>query len=121
DGSIRYRVRSPSAKFALTVFSEVAAYGPWLRSPLFSLQHINECWSVPVRPGDLNARERGLRDRGRLQARDPRQGWGGAGGCGEAEVLALAAALERRPEHPLAHAILTAVDGAELHPVSGFR
>lgn len=35
--------------------------------------------------------------------------------------MALAAALERRPEHPLAHAILTAVDGAELHPVSGFR
>jgi Cd2+/Zn2+-exporting ATPase len=42
-------------------------------------------------------------------------------GKGEAEVLALAAALERRSEHPLAHAILTAAGGAELRPVSGFR
>jgi Cd2+/Zn2+-exporting ATPase len=42
-------------------------------------------------------------------------------GKGEAEVLALAAALERRSEHPLAHAILTAADGAEPLPVSGFR
>jgi len=42
-------------------------------------------------------------------------------GKGEAEVLALAAALERRSEHPLAHAILSAADGAELRPVSGFR
>ena len=42
-------------------------------------------------------------------------------GKGEAEVLALAAALERRSEHPLAHAILTAADGAGLRPVSGFR
>jgi Zn2+/Cd2+-exporting ATPase len=42
-------------------------------------------------------------------------------GHGEAEVLALAAALERRSEHPLAHAILTAADGAELRPVSAFR
>jgi Cd2+/Zn2+-exporting ATPase len=41
-------------------------------------------------------------------------------GRGEAEVLRLAAALERRSEHPLAHAILTAADGAELPPVSGF-
>jgi Cd2+/Zn2+-exporting ATPase len=40
---------------------------------------------------------------------------------GEAEVLALAAALERRSEHPLAHAILSAADGAELSPVSAFR
>ena len=40
-------------------------------------------------------------------------------GKGEAEVLALAAALERRSEHPLAHAILTAADGAP--PVSDFR
>jgi Cd2+/Zn2+-exporting ATPase len=39
----------------------------------------------------------------------------------EAEVLALAAALERRSEHPLAHAILTAAVGFELRPVSGFR
>ena len=43
------------------------------------------------------------------------------GGRDEAEVLALAAALERRSEHPLAHAILTAADGFELSPVSGFR
>ena len=42
-------------------------------------------------------------------------------GKGEAEVLALAASLERRSEHPLAHAILTAADGAELSPVSAFR
>jgi cation transport ATPase len=42
-------------------------------------------------------------------------------GKGEAEVLRLAAALERRSEHPLAHAILTAAGGAELPPVSGFR
>ncbi len=42
-------------------------------------------------------------------------------GRGEAEVLALAAALERRSEHPLAHAILTAADGAEPRTVSGFR
>ncbi len=42
-------------------------------------------------------------------------------GKGEAEVLALAAALERRSEHPLAHAILTAADGVELRPVSGFK
>ena len=41
-------------------------------------------------------------------------------GKGEGEVLTLAAALERRSEHPLAHAILTAADGAELPPVSGF-
>ena len=43
------------------------------------------------------------------------------GGRDEAEVLALAAALERRSEHPLAHAILTAADGFELSPVSGFQ
>jgi Zn2+/Cd2+-exporting ATPase len=43
------------------------------------------------------------------------------GGREEAEVLALAAALERRSEHPLAHAILSAADGAVLRPVSGFR
>src|ERR671917_432410 len=43
------------------------------------------------------------------------------GGRDEAEVLALAAALERRSEHPLAHAILTAADGFEMSPVSGFR
>ncbi len=42
-------------------------------------------------------------------------------GKGEAEVLALAAALERRSEHPLAYAILSAADGIEPHPVSGFR
>jgi Cd2+/Zn2+-exporting ATPase len=42
-------------------------------------------------------------------------------GRGEAEVLALAAALERRSEHPLAHAILSAADGAELGPVSAFK
>ena len=48
------------------------------------------------------------------------------GGREEAEVLALAAALERRSEHPLAHAILSAgasraVDGAGLLPVADFR
>ena len=42
-------------------------------------------------------------------------------GKGDDEVLRLAAALERRSEHPLAHAILTAAGGAELPPVSGFR
>jgi Zn2+/Cd2+-exporting ATPase len=42
-------------------------------------------------------------------------------GRDEAEVLQLAAALERRSEHPLAHAILTAADGADLPPVAGFR
>src|SRR5215218_1082631 len=42
-------------------------------------------------------------------------------GKGEAEVLTLAASLERRSEHPLAHAILTAADGTGLRPVSGFR
>ncbi len=43
------------------------------------------------------------------------------GGRDGAQVLALAAALERRSEHPLAHAILTAADVTELPPVSGFR
>ena len=42
-------------------------------------------------------------------------------GRNEAEVLALAAALERRSEHPLAHAILAAADGADLPSVKGFR
>jgi Cd2+/Zn2+-exporting ATPase len=48
------------------------------------------------------------------------------GGRAEAEVLALAAALERRSEHPLAHALLSAAmepaaAGAGLPPVEGFR
>jgi Zn2+/Cd2+-exporting ATPase len=42
-------------------------------------------------------------------------------GRGEAEVLRLAAALERRSEHPLAHAILSVADGVDLPPVAGFR
>jgi Zn2+/Cd2+-exporting ATPase len=42
-------------------------------------------------------------------------------GKGEEEVLTLAASLERRSEHPLAHAILTAAGGTELRQVSGFR
>jgi Zn2+/Cd2+-exporting ATPase len=45
-------------------------------------------------------------------------------GKGEAEVLALAAALERRSEHPLAHAILAAADDygvGGLPTVKGFR
>ena len=42
-------------------------------------------------------------------------------GHDETEVLVLAAALERRSEHPLAHAILTAADGASLPQISGFR
>ena len=42
-------------------------------------------------------------------------------GRDETEALRLAAALERRSEHPLAHAILTAADGAGLPPVSDFR
>ncbi len=42
-------------------------------------------------------------------------------GRGEAKVMSLAAALERRSEHPLAHAILSAANGAALPPVSGFR
>ncbi len=44
------------------------------------------------------------------------------GGHGEDEVLEIAAALERRSEHPLAYAILSAVRSADdLPPVSGFR
>jgi Zn2+/Cd2+-exporting ATPase len=47
-------------------------------------------------------------------------------GCDEAEALALAAALERRSEHPLAHAILVAgteqaAGGDGLPPVENFR
>jgi Zn2+/Cd2+-exporting ATPase len=47
-------------------------------------------------------------------------------GRGEDEALVLAAALERRSEHPLAHAILSAgsgpaADGAGLPPIEGFR
>ncbi|HEU4494095.1 MAG TPA: cation-translocating P-type ATPase [Rubrobacteraceae bacterium] len=42
-------------------------------------------------------------------------------GHGDDEALRLAAALERRSEHPLAHAILAAADGAVLPPVSDFR
>ena len=42
-------------------------------------------------------------------------------GRDDTEVLRLSAALERRSEHPLAHAILTAADGADLPPVAGFR
>jgi Cd2+/Zn2+-exporting ATPase len=42
-------------------------------------------------------------------------------GRDEAEVLQLAAALERRSEHPLAYAILTAANGASLPQVSDFR
>ena len=47
-------------------------------------------------------------------------------GRDETEVLRLAAALERRSEHPLAHAILSAAvgpggDGSALPGVSGFR
>jgi Zn2+/Cd2+-exporting ATPase len=43
------------------------------------------------------------------------------GGRDETGVLALAAALERRSEHPLAHAILSAAGGAGLPQVSDFR
>ena len=50
------------------------------------------------------------------------------GGTDEGEAVLLAAALERRSEHPLAHAILTAseargyiANGSGLPPVSGFR
>ena len=42
-------------------------------------------------------------------------------GAGEVEALRLAAALERRSEHPLAHAILSAAGGADLPEVTGFR
>jgi Zn2+/Cd2+-exporting ATPase len=42
-------------------------------------------------------------------------------GRSEAEVLRLAAALERRSEHPLAHAILTAADERNLPAVENFR
>ncbi len=47
------------------------------------------------------------------------------GGRDEAEAVRLAAALERRSEHPLAHAILTTAEGyeagADLPPVTSFR
>jgi len=47
------------------------------------------------------------------------------GGLSEAEAVRLAAALERRSEHPLAHAILAATEGYEagsdLPPVTSFR
>src|SRR3712207_363098 len=39
---------------------------------------------------------------------------------GETEALRLAAALERRSEHPLAHAILAAADGIRLPDVGRF-
>lgn len=39
----------------------------------------------------------------------------------ETEVLRIAAALERRSEHPLAHAILSAADGEELPEAESFR
>jgi Zn2+/Cd2+-exporting ATPase len=42
-------------------------------------------------------------------------------GRDEAEVLQLAAALERRSEHPSAHAILSAANGVDLPPAAGFR
>jgi Cd2+/Zn2+-exporting ATPase len=42
-------------------------------------------------------------------------------GRSETEVLGIAAALERRSEHPLAYAILSAADGLDLPEVSGFR
>ena len=42
-------------------------------------------------------------------------------GRGEGEALRLAAALERRSEHPLAHAILSAADGRGLPKVENFR
>jgi Cd2+/Zn2+-exporting ATPase len=42
-------------------------------------------------------------------------------GYDEDGALRLAAALERRSEHPLAHAILSAADGSELPGVENFR
>ena len=42
-------------------------------------------------------------------------------GQGEEEALRLAAALERRSEHPLAHAILSAADGRGLPGIENFR
>jgi Zn2+/Cd2+-exporting ATPase len=39
----------------------------------------------------------------------------------EADVLRISAAIERRSEHPLAYAILSAADGLDLPEVSGFR
>ena len=45
-------------------------------------------------------------------------------GNGEAEAVRIAAALERRSEHPLAHAILAAAEGPDesgLTPVTNFR
>ena len=43
------------------------------------------------------------------------------GGSDGTEMVRLAAALERRSEHPLAHAILTAAGGGELPRVAGFQ
>ena len=43
------------------------------------------------------------------------------GATGEGEALRLAAALERRSEHPLAHAILSAAGDRELPDVRAFR
>jgi Cd2+/Zn2+-exporting ATPase len=42
-------------------------------------------------------------------------------GKDEADVLRISAAIERRSEHPLAYAILSAADGLDLPEVSGFR
>jgi Zn2+/Cd2+-exporting ATPase len=42
-------------------------------------------------------------------------------GSGEEEALRLAGALERRSEHPLAHAILSAAEGRGLPEVENFR
>lgn len=43
------------------------------------------------------------------------------GGVDEGEALRLAATLERRSEHPLAHAILSAAGGKDLAQVTNFR
>ncbi len=43
------------------------------------------------------------------------------GDHGEEDALRIAASIERRSEHPLAHAILSAAEGHELPPVEGFR
>ena len=93
--------------------AEINACRPYLLAQLDAVDP-----KVVVALGNLASRaltgrkESASRIRGRVVPLDGRD---------EAEVLQLAAALECRSEHPLAHAILSAANGADLPPVAGFR